>query len=254
MKRIFFFLYGVISYSIFFGVFCYLPGFIGNFLVPKSIDSPATGPFGEALLINAGLLALFAVQHSVMARKGFKDWWTKFIPKPIERSTYVLFSSIAVILLYWLWQPMGGVIWEVTDPTIVALLNGLMIFGWLLVLVTTFLINHFDLFGLRQVYLYLRGKKYTDLGFVTPGPYKLVRHPLYLGWLFLFWSTPVMTIAHLVFAIATTGYILIAIQLEEKDLIRIHGKDYVNYRKTVPMIFPLGKKNKEAQGALNTAE
>jgi protein-S-isoprenylcysteine O-methyltransferase Ste14 len=189
-----------------------------------------------------------------MARKGFKDWWTKFIPKPLERSTYVLFSALAVILLYWQWQPMGGVIWEVTDATMVAILNGLMIIGWLIVLVTTFLINHFDLFGLRQVFLYLRGKKYTDLGFVTPGPYKLVRHPLYLGWLFMFWSTPVMTVAHLVFAIATTGYILIAIQLEEKDLVRIHGKDYTNYRKSVPMIFPFGKKNKEAQGALNTAE
>lgn len=254
MKRILFFLYGVISYSIFFGVFCYLPGFIGNFLVPKSIDSPASGPIGEALLINAGLLALFAVQHSVMARKGFKDWWTKFIPKPLERSTYVLFSSLAVILLYWQWQPMGGVIWEVTDSAVIAILNGLMIFGWLLVLVTTFLINHFDLFGLRQVYLYLRGKKYTDLGFVTPGPYRLVRHPLYLGWLFMFWFTPVMTVAHLVFAIATTAYILLAIQFEEKDLTRIHGKDYQNYRKTVPMIFPFGKKSKTAQGALNTAE
>lgn len=250
MKRILFFLYGVVSYSIFFGVFCYLPGFIGNFLVPKSIDSGAGGPLGEALLINAALLTLFAVQHSVMARKGFKDWLTKFIPQQIERSTYVLLSSLAVIVLYWQWRPMGGVIWEIQEPTISSVLYGLLIFGWLLVLVTTFLINHFDLFGLRQVWLYLRKKEYKPLGFVTPGPYKMVRHPLYLGWLFLFWATPFMTAAHLVFAIATTAYILVAIQLEEKDLVKEHGKKYIEYRKNVPMIFPTGKKQKSYTGAL----
>jgi protein-S-isoprenylcysteine O-methyltransferase Ste14 len=244
MKRVLFFLYGVISYSIFFGVFCYLPGFIGNFIVPKSIDSPARVPFTEALLINAGLLALFAVQHSVMARNGFKSWWTQFIPKPIERSTYVLFSSLAVILLYWQWQPMGVTIWSVQEPLFSAILNTLSIFGWLVVLITTFSINHFDLFGLRQVWLYLVGKEYTNLGFVTPGPYKLVRHPLYLGWLFLFWATPVMTAAHLVFAIATTAYILIAIQFEEKDLVSLHGRDYIEYREKIPMIIPFGRKQK----------
>lgn len=250
MKRILFFLYGVISYSLFFGVFCYLPGFIGNFLVPKSIDSGAGGPLIEALLINAGLLGLFAVQHSVMARKGFKDWLTKFVPKPIERSTYVLASSLIVILLYWQWKPMGGVIWNVQDPTFGAVLTGLMIMGWLIVLVTTFLINHFDLFGLRQVWLHLRNKEYKPLGFVIPGLYKVVRHPLYLGWLFLFWSTPYMTAAHLVFAIATTAYILVAIKLEEKDLVREHGKKYIEYRKNVPMLFPFGKKQKPYEGAL----
>lgn len=253
MKRVLFFLYGVISYSLFFGVFCYLPGFLGNFLVPKSIDSPASVPFGEALLVNTALLGLFAIQHSVMARQGFKKWWTKFIPKPIERSTYVLFSSLAVILLYWQWKPMGVTIWNITDPTLVMVLNGLMILGGLIVLVTTFLINHFDLFGLRQVWLYLIGKKYTNLGFVVPGPYKLIRHPLYFGWLLMFWATPVMTIAHLVFAIATTGYIFVAIWFEEKDLITIHGRDYAEYKKRTPMIFPFGKKKKEVAPAYDKA-
>jgi len=253
MKRVLFFLYGVISYSLFFGVFCYLPGFLGNFLVPKSIDSPASVPFGEALLVNTALLGLFAIQHSVMARPGFKKWWTKFIPKPIERSTYVLFSSLAVILLYWQWKPMGVTIWNITDPTLVMVLNGLMILGGLIVLVTTFLINHFDLFGLRQVWLYLIGKKYTNLGFVVPGPYKLIRHPLYFGWLLMFWATPVMTIAHLVFAVATTGYIFVAIWFEEKDLITIHGRDYAEYKKRTPMILPFGKKRKELKQAYDKA-
>lgn len=254
MKRHLVFLYGVISYFIFFGVFLYLPGFMGNFLVPKSIDSPAVGPFGEALLINAGLLALFAIQHSVMARKGFKEKITKIIPQAAERSTYVLFSSIAVILLYWLWQPMGVAIWNVQDPTLQLILNGLMMIGWLIVLVTTFLINHFDLFGLRQVWLFWRKKEYKPLGFVTPGPYKVIRHPLYLGWLIMFWATPVMTIAHLLFAIATTAYIFIAIVLEEKDLVREHGKKYINYRRSVPMIFPISKKSKTAKPAFGEAE
>jgi len=253
MKRVLFFVYGVISYSLFFGVFCYLPGFLGNFLVPKSIDSPASVPFGEALLVNTALLGLFAIQHSVMARPGFKKWWTKFIPKPIERSTYVLFSSLAVILLYWQWKPMGVTIWNITDPTLVMVLNGLMILGGLIVLVTTFLINHFDLFGLRQVWLYLIGKKYTNLGFVVPGPYKFIRHPLYFGWMLMFWSTPVMTIAHLVFAVATTGYIFVAIWFEERDLITIHGRDYAEYKKRTPMILPFGMKRKELKQTYDKA-
>lgn len=254
MKRHLVFLYGVISYFIFFGVFLYLPGFLGNFLVPKSIDSPATGPFGEALLINTGLLVLFAIQHSVMARKPFKDFITKFIPKAAERSTYVLFSSIAVILLYWLWKPMGVAIWNVQGSVAEPILNGLMITGWLIVLVTTFLINHFDLFGLRQVWLYWRKIEYKPLGFVTPGPYKVIRHPLYFGWLLMFWSTPVMTIAHLVFAIATTAYIFVAIIFEEKDLIREHGKKYINYRRSVPMIIPFSKKSNSTKPALSETE
>lgn len=254
MKRHLVFLYGVISYFIFFGVFLYLPGFLGNFLVPKSIDSPAAGPFGEALLINAGLLALFAIQHSVMARKPFKDFITKFILKAAERSTYVLFSSLAVILLYWQWRPMGVAVWDLQGTGLEFVLNGLMILGGLIVLVTTFLINHFDLFGLRQVWLYWRKKEYKPLEFGTPGPYKVIRHPLYFGWLLMFWSTPVMTIAHLVFAIATTAYIFVAIIFEEKDLIREHGKKYINYRRSVPMIFPFGKKSKSTKPAFGEAE
>jgi len=252
MKKTLFFLYGVICYVVFFGTFLYAVGFIGNIFVPKSIDSVATLPFGEALLINIALLGVFALQHSVMARKGFKKWWTKFVPVQIERSTYVMFTNLALILMFWQWQPMGGVIWNVQDPTIRMILYGIFAFGWLMVLVSTFLINHFDLFGLRQVWLQLIGKKYTNLGFVTPGPYKLIRHPLYFGFLLAFWATPTMTVAHLLFAIATTGYILIAIQLEEKDLGSIHGRDYAEYKKKVPMLLPFGKK-KKLEGAYEKA-
>jgi methanethiol S-methyltransferase len=233
------FVYGVFCYLIFFGTFLYAIGFVGNFMVPKSIDSGRTVPLGEALLINAGLLALFAVQHSVMARPAFKRMWTRIVPQPAERSTYVLFSSVALIVLFRLWQPMGGVVWNIEQPVLRAVLYGLFALGFLLVLVSTFLINHFDLFGLRQVYLYLRGKEYTQLRFGTPILYRHVRHPLYLGWLFAFWATPTMTIAHLVFAIATTAYIFIAIQLEEKDLLDAYGNDYKRYRDTVPMIVPV---------------
>lgn len=233
------FVYGVLCYLIFFVTYLYAIGFIGNVFVPKSIDSGRTSPLGEALLINAGLLALFAVQHSVMARPWFKQMWTRVIPKQAERSTYVLLSSMALILLFWLWQPIGGVVWNVEQPALRAILYALFAMGFLLVLISTFLINHFDLFGLRQVYLYLRGREYTQLRFGTPILYRHVRHPLYLGWLFAFWATPTMTIAHLVFAIATTAYIFIAIQLEEKDLVDIYGDDYRRYRDSVPMIVPV---------------
>jgi methanethiol S-methyltransferase len=192
----------------------------------------------QALLIDVGLLGLFALQHSIMACPAFKRWWTTFVPAPVERSTYVLFSSLALLLLFWQWQSMGGTIWHVENSTARLLLYGLFTFGWLLVLVSTFLINHFDLFGLRQVYLYLRGKEYTALNFATPWPYKLVRHPLYVGWLFAFWATPTMTAAHLVFALVTTAYILIAIRLEEQDLLAAHGEAYAEYRRHVPMLVP----------------
>ncbi len=232
-----FFLHGLISYAIFLGVFLYAIGFVGNFLVPKSIDSEPVHGFWTALLINLGVLGLFAMQHSVMARPAFKRWWTRFVPEPVERSTYVLFSNIAMILLFWLWAPMGGSVWHLDHPVAVWTFNILCAGGWLLVLLSTFLINHFDLFGMRQVWLYMRGKPYTHLPFRTPSLYKNVRHPLYVGWLFAFWATPTMTIAHLVFAIMTTAYILIAIQLEERDLAKAHP-EYEAYRKRVPMIIP----------------
>ena len=243
LKRILFFIYGVFSYAIFLGTFLYAVGFIGNFGVPTALDGPATRPLAISLAIDVGLLALFAVQHSVMARKGFKEWWTQIVPKPIERSTYVLFSSVALILLFALWQPLGGVIWSVEDPAGRLVLRVLFAFGWALVLISTFLINHFDLFGLRQVWRNLLGQSPIPLRFTTPGPYRLVRHPLYVGWLFAFWMTPVMTFAHLLFSIATTAYILIAIQLEERDLVREFGDAYEDYRRKVPMLFPsLGKR------------
>lgn len=237
-KRLAVFTYGVVSYAIFFVTFCYAAGFVGNILAPKSMDSPATATFWTAIAVNAGLLGLFAVQHSVMARPFFKRWLTRHIPEAAERSTYTLLSSLALILLFAQWQPMGGVIWDIQNPVGAGVMHAGFAFGWLLVLVTTFLINHFDLFGLRQVWLHLRGVPYRPLKFVTPGPYKLIRHPLYLGWFCAFWFTPTMTVAHLVFAIATTAYILIAIRLEERDLVDVHGKDYIEYRRRTPMIIP----------------
>ena len=238
MKRYAIFGYGVVCYLIFFATFLYAIGFVGNIWVPQSIDAAPRLATSEALLINLLLLGVFAIQHSVMARPGFKRWWTRVVPEPAERSTYVLFSSLALIVLFTYWQPLGGMIWQVHDPGGQFTLYSLFAFGWGLVLVSTFLINHFDLFGLRQVWLYLRGQDYTPLSFVTPGPYKLVRHPLYVGWLFAFWATPTMTVTHLVFALATTAYILIAIRLEERDLIACHGERYHDYRRQVPMLVP----------------
>ncbi|MCA1614586.1 MAG: isoprenylcysteine carboxylmethyltransferase family protein, partial [Acidobacteria bacterium] len=204
IKRIAFFAYGTLSYLIFLGTFLYALGFVGNFGVPRTLDGVADGPLGVAFAIDVALLALFAVQHSVMARKWFKDWWTRVVPRPLERSTYVLFSSLALLLLFWQWRPLGGVVWSVENPGGRLVLWTLFAFGWGLVLVSTFLINHFDLFGLRQVWLYLLGRPYTALNFGAPGPYRLVRHPLYVGWLFAFWMTPTMTLAHLLFSVATT--------------------------------------------------
>ena len=237
--RITAFFYGVVCYLVSLATFAYAFGFLGNFGVSKSIDSGLKSPFVQALAINTLLLGLFALQHSVMARPWFKAAWTRIVPSSVERSTYLLFSCLALFLLFWKWQPMGGVIWNVGSGPGRLALYGLYASGWLTVLVTTFLINHFDLFGLRQVWLHLLGRTYTGIGFRTPGPYRYVRHPLYIGWLLVFWSAPVMTSAHLVFAIATTAYILIAIQFEERDLVRFHG-EYAEYRRQVPMILPVG--------------
>lgn len=237
-RRLCVLIYGVVSYFIFFGTFLYALGFVGNLVVPKSMDSPATAPPLTSLFVNLALLGVFAVQHSVMARPWFKQALTRTIPQAAERSTYVLLSSLALLLLFWKWQPMGGVVWNVESSVGRGLLHAGFTLGWLLVLVTTFLINHFDLFGLRQVWLFFRGAPYVPLRFGTPGPYKLVRHPLYVGWFCAFWFTPTMTVTHLVFAIATSLYILIAIRLEERDLVTIHGQDYLRYREQVPMLIP----------------
>jgi protein-S-isoprenylcysteine O-methyltransferase Ste14 len=238
LKRLSVFLYGVLCYVVFFATFLYAIGFVCNLYVPRSLDGPPVAPLSRSLLVDLGLLLLFALQHSVMARPAFKSWWTRLIPEPAERSTYVIASSIALIILFAFWQPLGGVVWSVTQPSAVIVLYSLCAFGWLLVLVSTFLLNHFDLFGLRQIWLYLRGAPYTHLTFSTPGPYRLVRHPLYVGWLFAFWATPAMTLTHFVFALATSGYILVAIQLEERDLVMSLGTQYSNYRKRVPMLIP----------------
>ena len=238
LKRIGFFAYGVVSYAIFFATFLYAIGFIGGVFVPTTLDGPRTGSLLQGILIDAGLLALFAIQHSIMARPWFKERWTRIVPQVIERSTYVLLSSLALILMFWQWRPLGGVVWSVSDPTGRFVLRALFAFGFGLVLVSTFLINHFDLFGLRQVWLQLLGKPYTRLRFGTPGPYRLVRHPLYVGWFFAFWMTPTMTYAHLLFAIATAAYILLAIQFEERDLVAEFGGTYEEYRRQVPMLVP----------------
>ncbi|HEY5559089.1 MAG TPA: NnrU family protein [Steroidobacteraceae bacterium] len=241
MGRILAVLYGAVCYVIFLGTFLYAIGFVGNFAVPKSIDSGIPGPLGQAMLINVLLLGIFAVQHSVMARPAFKDVWTKLVPRPVERSTYVLFSSLALILLYWQWRPMTDLVWSVDNDFARNAIWVLFALGWLLVLVATFLINHFDLFGLRQVYLYLRETRYTELPFQIASLYKVVRHPLLLGFIIAFWAAPTMTTGHLLFTLATTAYMLVAIQLEERDMIRFHGQAYVEYRKRVSMIVPIPK-------------
>lgn len=238
MNRILAFVYGTVCYVVFLATFLYAVAFLGNFGVDRMIDGEPAVPFSQALIVNTLLLALFAVQHSVMARPVFKRWWMQYVPKPVERSTYVLFSSAALLLMFHLWQPMGGTVWNVQEPVLRGMLYGVFAGGWLLVLAATFLINHFDLFGMRQVWLYLKGQPYQPLTFSTPGLYRYVRHPLYIGWLFTFWATPTMTAAHLVFALATTAYILLAIRWEEHDLIEAHGSAYEEYRRTVPMLVP----------------
>ena len=228
--------YGLVAYAAFLASFLYAVGFVGGFLTPTRLDGPRDGSLAAALAIDLGLLALFAVQHSGMARPGFKRWLTRYVPRSAERSTYVLLSSLALFLMFWLWRPVGGVVWDVTGPSR-EVLYALFAAGWLTVLVTTFLINHFDLFGLRQVWLQFRGVPYTPLKFATPGPYRVVRHPLYVGWLLAFWAAPTMTAAHLLFALVTTAYILVAIRWEERDLVTFHP-EYAAYRRRVGMLLP----------------
>ncbi|HZW51317.1 MAG TPA: NnrU family protein [Rudaea sp.] len=236
-------LYGVLCYLIFFATFLYAIAFVGGVFVPLSLDSDPTGPFAESLLIDAILLGIFAVQHSVMARPAFKRWWTRFVPAAVERSTYVLFSSLALILLFWQWRPLGGMVWQVDSLVARDVLWALFALGWATVLIGTFLINHFDLFGLRQVWLNWRRTPYTPPGFVTPLFYRVVRHPIMLGFIVAFWATPHMTLAHLIFAIATTAYILIALQLEEHDLAASIGEPYRDYQRRVHMLVPLPRKS-----------
>jgi protein-S-isoprenylcysteine O-methyltransferase Ste14 len=251
--RITAFLYGIVCYLIFFATFLYAIAFLGDFEGVKSIDSGAETGVGQALAINAALLGLFAVQHSVMARPWFKRAWTRIIPPVAERSTYVLFASLAMALMFWQWQPMGGVVWAVNDPAVRVAIWAVYALGWGLLLLSTFLINHFDLFGLRQVYLHLVGRPEAGLQFRTPGLYRHMRHPIYFSWLCIFWATPQMTVAHLVFTLATTGYILMAIRWEERDLIQVHGEAYRTYREQVPKILPLPSRKKREREAVAAA-
>lgn len=241
------FAYGIVCYFVFFLTFLYAIGFVGDFLVPTTLNRGTTSPAAVAWIIDIVLLALFAVQHSGMARRGFKRWLTSWLPESIERSTYVLLSSLVLILLFWQWRPLQGMVWNVQTSWAYWLLYAVFAFGWLLVLTGTFVINHFDLFGLRQVWLRARGRDYTPPEFKERFYYRIIRHPLMLGFIIAFWSTPRMSVGHLLFAVATTGYILLALQLEERDLIAAHGEDYRRYRREVPMLCPWPRPRQTSQ-------
>ena len=241
MGRLLGFLYGLVAYLVFLVAFLYAIGFVTGLFVPKTIDTGAVVPFAEALIVNVLLMSLFAVQHSVMARKQFKQWWTQYVPKSVERSTYVLFASLALILLFWQWRPIPTVVWQVADPQLALVITALSMVGWVLVLLSTFLINHFELFGMHQVVNNLAGRPMPPVRFKTPVLYKVVRHPIYLGFIIAFWIAPAMTAGHLLFAAVTTAYIFVGIALEEHDLIELFGDEYRNYRQRVSMLVPWRK-------------
>jgi protein-S-isoprenylcysteine O-methyltransferase Ste14 len=240
-------LYGVVSYLIFFGTFLYAIGFVGCVGVPKCVDTGASVALGHALLIDAALLGAFAVQHSIMARRWFKTWWTRIVPKPAERSTFVLLASLLLILLFWQWQPLSGVVWSVTESTARMVIWVVCALGWLVVLTGTFMIDHFDLFGLRQVWLNFRGRPYKHPPFQTTAFYRYTRNPLMLGFIIAFWAAPTMTLSHLVFAAASTGYILVGIMFEERDHAYFLGEAYQRYRSRTPMLIPMPPRREERQ-------
>jgi len=254
MKKVLALLYGLAAYLFFFGTFLYAIGFVGNVVVPKSIDTGKTVPLGVALVIDAVLLSLFALQHSIMARQAFKQQWTRLVSWHVERSTFVVAASAVLALLLWQWRPIPGTIWDLRRTTLGGLLQVTFWVGWGILLVSTFLINHFELFGLAQVWAYFRGQEVHRLSFKTPALYKMVRHPIYLGFVVAFWSAPVMTVGHLVFSVATTGYILVGIYFEERDLLHIYGEAYRNYRARVPMLIPLLKFGKDDQDKRESAK
>lgn len=246
MNRIVSLLYGLFAYVVFFVTFLYAIAFVAGRVVTKTIDTGVPAPLPEALIVNVALMTLFALQHSVMARPAFKRWWTQYVSKSIERSTYVLMASLALILLFWQWRPIPTTVWQVEQPALATGLTALSFVGWLIVLSSTFMINHFELFGLHQVVNNMRGKPMPDIRFKTPALYKLVRHPIYLGFIIAFWATPHMTAGHLLFAAVTTAYILVGIFLEERDLVELFGDEYRTYRKRVAMLIPWRKSAQEA--------
>ncbi len=239
MKRYLIVGYGAAAYLLFLAAFLYLVGFVGNLLVPRTVDHGLPAPLGQAVLINVLLVGAFGVQHSVMARPAFKALWTRLVPPSIERSTYVVLSSAVLVLLYWQWRTMPAVIWDLRPTAGRLAVWASFWLGWAVALASTFMVSHFDLFGLRQVYLAWRGKPYTHIGFHARFLYRLVRHPLMLGFLIAFWSAPTMTAGHLLFSIAMTGYILIAVRIEERDLVAVLGDEYRDYRNDVSMLVPL---------------